>query len=470
MLEYLRNAAEKPLAKFLIAILAFSFIGWGVAEWIFGGGMGDTTLVHVGDAEISVNQFSNQKSQMLANMSREQQRSIYTDANATKSFNNYIIGELTSQQMVQNRAHDLGFVVSDHRIATQIKNVPAFQRDGKFSSELFDNALAANGLTEDRLADVLRADIMRSMVLGPMGTPVPVPNFAVDAAYNARYATREIEYKTIRFDDFRVAKPTDDALKTYYASHPKTLPETRGVSYAFVATDMSKPDEYDAGMQRITRVEDEIIAGESLENAAKKHGAKFVRLKSFARNGAANDANITPQMVAQIFNMDNGADTEIIEAKKGFMIIHLDSINSAKTAEFASVKNELAPQWTRAEKRKLAYERANGVLVDLNKNNKMDGATRKTVTRTDGAPMAVLSDAFNNPVGTNKIVETPDAFYVISVKSVKSPAVDAKKKAALRREMEQMSIYQIQADYNKFLQRKYPIKINSKVYNRYIEK
>ena len=74
------------------------------------------------------------------------------------------------------------------------------------------------------------------------------------------------------------------------------------------------------------------------------------------------------------------------------------------------------------------------------------------------------------PVGTNKIVETPDAFYVISVKSVKSPAVDAKKKAALRREMEQMSIYQIQADYNKFLQRKYPIKINSKVYNRYIEK
>ena len=470
MLEYLRNAAEKPLAKFLIAILAFSFIGWGVAEWIFGGGMNDTALVSVGDAEISVNQFTNAKSQMLGGMSREQQRSIYTDAHATKSFNNYVMGDLTSQQMVRNRAHDLGFVVSDHRIAREIRNVPVFQENGKFSAERFDNALAANGLTEDRLAEILRNDITRTMVLGPMGEKIKTPDFAVDAMYNARYATREIEYRVVNFKDFGIKKSTDEMLKTYYAQHPKVLPETRTVSYVFVSADMSKPDEVDAGMERMTRVEDEIIAGDTLANAAKKHGAKFVQLKPFARNGAANDANITPQMVAQIFNMEPGTDSEMIEAKKGFMIIHLDAVNPAHNAEFTSVKNELIPEWTRTEKRKMAYEKANGILVDLNANNKWSGATKKTVTRTEGAPVAVLSDAFNNAVGTNKIVETPDAFYVLSIKSAIAPKVDAKKKAALRAEMEQMTQYQIQADYNKFLQRKYPVKIHSKVYNRYIEK
>ncbi|MBP9999317.1 MAG: SurA N-terminal domain-containing protein [Proteobacteria bacterium] len=470
MLEYLRNAAERPLAKFLIAVLAFSFVGWGVAEWIFGGGANDMTLARVGDSKITVNQFSNQKSQLMANMSRDQQRAIYTDANATKSFNNYIMGELTSQQMVQNRAHDLGFIVSDHRIARAIRDVPAFQENGKFSTARFDSALYANGLTEDKLATVLRSDIMRSMVLGPMGEKVPVPQFAVDAAYNARYATREIEYKIVKFDEFKTAKPSDDALKTYYASHPKTLPETRSASYVFVSADMAKPDEYDAGMARMTRVEDEIIAGDSLESAAKKHGAKYVKLSAFARNGAVNDANITPQIVAQIFDMATGSDTEIIEAKKGFMIIHLDTVNPAKTAEFESVKSELLLQWTRAEKRKQAYERANEILIDLNKDNKWTGATNKNVTRTDGAPMAVLSDVFNNAVGTNKIVETPDAFYIVSVKSVKTPSVDAKKRESLVREMDNMMMYQIQSDYNKFLQRKYPVKINSKVYNRYIEK
>lgn len=470
MLEYLRNASERPLAKFLIAILAFSFIGWGVAEWIFGGGMGDNALVNVGDAEISVTQFSNQKSQMLSNMSREQQRSIYTDANATKSFNRYVLGELTSQQMVQNRAADLGFVISDHRIAKQISGMPAFQKDGKFDEYLFDTALAANGLTSDRLAAVLRADIARSMVLGPMGEPVRVPEFAVDAAYNARYATREIEYRVVNFNDFKVAKPTDDALQTYYAQHPKTLPETRRVSYVFVPANMSKPDEFDIGMQKMTAVEDDIIGGDSLSVVAKKHGAQFVQLRDFARNGSANDANITPQIVAEIFGMDANSDSQIIETKKGFMIIHIDKINPAHSAEFATVKQELIPQWTRNEKRKQAYERANGILVDLNQNGKWTGATAKTVTRGNGAPMAVLSDAFNNPVGTNKIVETPDAFYVLSVKSVQTPKADAKKRADLRRELEQMMTYQIQSDYNKFLQRKYPVKIHSKTYDRFIEK
>ncbi len=470
MLEYLRNASERPLAKFLIAILAFSFIGWGVAEWIFGGATSDTTLVRVGSSKISVNQFNNQKSQILAGMSRDQQRSIYTDANAMRSFNNYIMGELATQQMIANRADDLGFVVSDHRIANEIRNVPAFQKDGKFSSEQYDAALAANGLTEDRLANVLRADISRSMTLGAMSEPVRVPDFAVLAAYNARHATREIEYRVVNFNDFNVEKPTDDALQTYYAQHPKTLPETRRVSYAFVAADMSKPDSVDQGMARITAVEDEIIGGESLENAAKKHNAKFVQLKDFARNGAANDANITPQIVAKIFNMDDATDSEIIEARKGFMIIHIDKITPAHSAEFASVKSELVPQWTRAEKRKQAYQAANEILVDLNQNKKFDGAKSKVVSRTDGAPIAVLSDAFNNPVGTNKIVETPDAFYVLSVKSIKSPVADDKKKSDLRREMEQTMPSLIQADYNKFLHRKYPVKVNDKVYDRFIAK
>ena len=64
MLEYLRNASEKPIAKIMIGILAFSFVGWGVAEWIFGGAAGNNNLMSVGDAEISVQQFSNEKSRL----------------------------------------------------------------------------------------------------------------------------------------------------------------------------------------------------------------------------------------------------------------------------------------------------------------------------------------------------------------------------------------------------------------------
>ena len=59
MLEYLRNAADKPVAKALMFVLIFSFVGWGAAEWIFGGASSDTSLVHVGSADVSLQQFNN---------------------------------------------------------------------------------------------------------------------------------------------------------------------------------------------------------------------------------------------------------------------------------------------------------------------------------------------------------------------------------------------------------------------------
>ena len=74
MLEYLRNASEKPVAKIMIGVLAFSFVGWGVAEWIFGGGAGDNTLMRVGDTEISAQMFNSEKSREFAKLDRDAQR------------------------------------------------------------------------------------------------------------------------------------------------------------------------------------------------------------------------------------------------------------------------------------------------------------------------------------------------------------------------------------------------------------
>ena len=62
MLEYLRNAADKPVAKILMGVLIFSFVGWGVAEWVFGLTTSDTTIMRVGGEKVSINQYNSMKS------------------------------------------------------------------------------------------------------------------------------------------------------------------------------------------------------------------------------------------------------------------------------------------------------------------------------------------------------------------------------------------------------------------------
>ena len=125
MLEYLRNAAEKPVAKFLIAILAFSFVGWGVAEWIFGGAVRSRAVVSVGGETVSVDEFNAEKTRQLANMTKDQQKQVYTNAVAANQFYGQVLGNLTTNKMVESHARDLGFVVTDSRVAREIREFTA---------------------------------------------------------------------------------------------------------------------------------------------------------------------------------------------------------------------------------------------------------------------------------------------------------------------------------------------------------
>ncbi len=432
MLEYLRNASEKPIAKIMIGILAFSFVGWGVAEWIFGGAAGNNNLMSVGDAEISVQQFSNEKSRLLSQMSREEQRDVYTDAAAQDTFNQNVLRSLVTEQMVQNRAEDMGFVVSDKRIAKEIRSYPEFQSNGEFSTMLFDRVLSNSGYSEAMFANVLRNQILRSMVLGAMSVPVPVPEFAKRAAYDARYGERDIEYATVKYSDFKVVAPSDEQLAEFYKKNPVTVPETRAVSYVFIAADTLQPDSYDAGYATAVKVEDDIVAGETtMEQAAKKHGAKYVTYSAFGRDSRPVDKLMTDAMIAKIFDMDEGLESEMIETKDGFVFVRVDKVNPAHTAAFADVKKSLIADWQKAEQKKQAYVRANEILVDLNKNGKLADKKVATVSRASGAPTDVLVAAFRGEEGTNSIVPGEDAFFVLSVKKASTPKLDTKKMADL---------------------------------------
>jgi hypothetical protein len=50
------------------------------------------------------------------------------------------------------------------------------------------------------------------------------------------------------------------------------------------------------------------------------------------------------------------------------------------------------------------------------------------------------------------------------------PKSDANKKVALRKELEKMTVRFIQDDYGQFLKKKYPVKVNEKVFNRFVAK
>ena len=369
-----------------------------------------------------------------------------------------------------NRAKDMGYAVSDKRIADEIRSYPQFQNQGKFEPWLFDMVLQNSGMTERDFANILRGDILRQMALGAFSTSVDVPQFAVDAFYNARYAKRDIKYSTIKFADFKVGDPTDEQLKTYYAQHPKIIPEKRAVSYVFLAADMNKPDEYDEGFKKAQQVEDMIISGASMKEAADKFKIKFVTVPAFARNEKISDKILSDGLIDKVFAMNSGMESELMELKDGFVILRVDDIKAEHNADFESVRKDLVAGWKKSEQRKNAYVRANEDLVALNKGGALKDAKSATVSRTEGAPIVVLNSAFAERSGANVISEDADAFYVVHIDKNIAPKSDDKKKEAIRTELKNLSAHYVSDDYGQFLKRKYPVKINQRVYDRFITK
>ena len=471
MLEYLRNAADKPFAKFLMFVLIFSFVGWGVADWIFGGASRETTLIKVGDSNISVQEFNNERSRQLSLMSKDEQRSAYTDPAKSAELTASVMSTLTMNRLALNRAHDLGLFVSDKRIAKEIKSYPQFQSNGQFVPWLFDMVMQNSGMNERDFANSLRMDLLRQMAVGATSVPLKVPEFAIDAAYNARYAKRDIKYSTVKFKDFKVANPTDEQLQSYYAQNPILLPETRSVSYVFVPVDMNKPDLYESGFKTAQQIEDMIISGDTMKVAADKHKAKFVQIKKLANNGKSGDKVLNADLVAKLFAMDSGVESELIELKNGFAILRVDEIHVAHNADFKDVKKSLVDDWKKAEQRKQAYIKANEDLVNLKQDAKsLKNMKSASVSRTEGAPLVVLNAAFAGHTGDNVIVEDNDAFYVLNIDKTIAPKSDKTKKQELRKELQNMSVRYVADDYSQFLKRHYSVKVNDKVYNRFIAK
>ena len=164
MLEYLRNAADKPVAKVLMYVLIFSFVGWGAAEWIFGTSARDTNLISVGGEQVSVQQFNNERSRELASMSKDEQRTAYTDPAKASALTNSVMSNLTTNQLILNRARDLRFVVSDKRIADEVRANPQFQVNGEFSPWMFEMVLQNSGLNEQDIVNALRGNVLRQML------------------------------------------------------------------------------------------------------------------------------------------------------------------------------------------------------------------------------------------------------------------------------------------------------------------
>jgi len=473
-LQKLREMSERPAAKLLMGVLVVSFVGWGAASWLFDGGVPaqDTSLIKIGRADITLADYQQERGRFVAQLGRAMQQELLVDKVQANEFGRQVLLNMAGRTMMEQQAEALGLAVSPAAVANVIKQSPEFWENGEFSTGKFDAVLDMNGLTEQYYTETLRRQLLREMLLDATTNILPAPDFAVSANLKARYKRRKIEYQTITFSDFKIAgNPTDEDLKLTAAKNPKMVPEYRTISYILVPTNFTNPAGYEKGLEKIKSVEDMLIAGDAMRDAAKKMRADYRELPPMTiqrktATGESKDIALTDKVMSELFQLEQGGESEITEAKHGFVIFRVEKIAPAHAVPLDERKAELTALWKQSEQEKQAYKKGNELLLETDKKLSQTA----NIGRADGAPLEILSMVYQLPVNKRALVAGQGAFYVVNVVSDEGVRPeDLQKKNEVAKEMAAEIRQQILDDYSRYLSRKYDLKLNEKLLLRTVE-
>jgi peptidyl-prolyl cis-trans isomerase D len=162
VLQSIRERLTGILAFAILGILIIPFALVGVTQYFTSDG--GNIVARVNDVEISFNDFN----QSFTNYRRRMQ-SIMGAAYDPVQFDQLTVrrehlDSLIDQELITQAAESMGLDVDNDTLATEIRNIPAFQVDGQFNTDVYQNRLLSQGLSPKQFENEMRTQIVVSQL------------------------------------------------------------------------------------------------------------------------------------------------------------------------------------------------------------------------------------------------------------------------------------------------------------------
>jgi peptidyl-prolyl cis-trans isomerase D len=232
MLEGIRRYQYSWQVQVPFAILAIIMAFWG-----FGGG-GLFGSIHP-IATVNGQKILGDQVDREANQLRAAVQQIY-GANAQAVLKNINIRQeaverLIEEQLIGDEARHLGISISDVALQDKIAKEAAFQRDGQFDFDTYQDVLRENNLLpaeyENAERDRMIADTLRNMI----DNGVQVSDDEARHAYNLANEKIGLRYVELAYSDFAAKiSPTEAQIADYYKKNAEQFREPERIKLAYV--------------------------------------------------------------------------------------------------------------------------------------------------------------------------------------------------------------------------------------------
>lgn len=236
VLQSIRERLTGILAFTILGILIIPFALVGVTQYFTSDG--GNIVARINDTEISFNDFN----QSFTNYRRRMQ-SIMGAAYDPVQFDQLTVrrehlDSLIDQELITQAAVSMGLDVDDDTLASEIRNIPAFQVDGQFNTDVYQNRLLAQGLSPKQFENEMRTQIVasqlpRNISASSIATSAEMDEFVAlrdqGRTFGAVMIVAEAPEEAPQF--------SDDEILAWYESHTDDFQSEEQVIIEFVELD-----------------------------------------------------------------------------------------------------------------------------------------------------------------------------------------------------------------------------------------
>jgi len=157
MLSSLRKFSETIVAKIFIALIALSFVFWGIND--FFRSSFSNSVAEIDGEEISFNQFINEFNKIIRN------NNIQSEKIAIKNNIHIIaISNIVSEKLLKIHAKKLGVIIDDTTIAIEIKNSHEFKDKEIFSRTKYEKFLLERNINSKILEEQINKNLKKKII------------------------------------------------------------------------------------------------------------------------------------------------------------------------------------------------------------------------------------------------------------------------------------------------------------------
>jgi peptidyl-prolyl cis-trans isomerase D len=479
----------------VLVVIVLSFIGTIFLVWGRGGDKGQTesgVAATVDGTKISMEEFDKSYNRTRGMYEQIYGRSLTPEMEKQLGIKKLTVDTLIDSVLIRKAAKGMGISVGKDEVAAEIAKIPAFQKDGVFNFDQYQQVLKANRVTPAVFEDAEQEDLIIQKARNKVKDAAKVTDQEILAAFKKQNDKVDLQYVSFSPADVKAGiKLSDQELTGYLQDHQNEFktPEQVAISYALISpaqfashitvtpeeaqsyyqknidryqgkdgilpfdqvkerasADALKQKASKEAYEKAADAVNKFKASADLAGAAAAVGSKVEKTSLFTAQSPAPALAGETELISRAFALKQGELGGPVETSKGIYLVKVTEKKPAEVPPLAQIRGAVEAKALQAKAAEVAKKKADEALVQLAKGGI---ATRETGTfgynpqgsvPTVGTSPELMEVAFGltsaAPVAKQS-VKIGDRWYAVKLKQrVEAPTTDlAANKEKIRQEL-----------------------------------